>query len=89
MKFIIKETHGRGPSSLHVLGLVGDVLQKAEGVEDEDGVLTELGMSVAARYAKQWIEGVRDLKLEAEFPALAGLFYDIRVDSSLARRHAS
>lgn len=65
-----------------------DVLIKAGEVEDKDGVLTKLGMAVAERYARAWMIGKRDVDLEREFPDLAGLFYDIRVDSDLARRHA-
>lgn len=64
-------------------------LAKSGAVEDEDGVLTSLGMSVAERYARAWVKGARDVELERQYPDLAGLFYDIRLDAALARRHAS
>lgn len=63
-------------------------IQKGGQVEDEEGVLTPLGMSVAEQYAKDWIQGKRNGKLEGLYPELRGLFYDIRVDSALAHRHA-
>lgn len=66
-----------------------EILEKAGAVEDEDGVLTQLGMSVAERYARKWVRGDRDVELEREYPDLQGLFYDIRLDPALARRHAS
>jgi hypothetical protein len=63
--------------------------QKARPVESEEGILTPLGMKIAHEYAKLWVsEGSRDLNLEREYPTLSGLFYDIRVDSDLAREHA-
>jgi len=63
-------------------------LKKAQPVQSEEGVLTRSGMRVANQYAKSWVGGQRTLKLEREYPELAGLFYDIRVDSDLAREHA-
>jgi predicted ABC-type ATPase len=65
------------------------LLQKAEAVEDEDGVLTPAGMAVAQTYATDWTaNGVRDLEMERKYPQLVGLFYDIRNDAELAREHA-
>lgn len=65
-------------------------LKKAQPVESEDGLLTTLGQQVAKRYAKRWVfESVRDLQMEREYPELVGLFYDIRVDPSLANVHAT
>lgn len=63
-------------------------LQKAQPLEDPDGVLTRRGMQVAHAYAKTWLDGKRDLEMERQYPELAGLFYDIRADSDLARTHA-
>jgi hypothetical protein len=64
-------------------------LQKARPVESEEGLLTPLGMQVAHEYAKTWVnENARNLKLEREYPTLAGLFWDLRTDSELAREHA-
>ena len=57
-------------------------------VEDEDGVLTSLGMSVANSYASSWIQGNRDLTLERQYPELVGLFYDLRNDRVLAVEHS-
>lgn len=66
-----------------------DALTKsATAVYDEEGLLTLLGRSVVARYAVQWVGGVRAVQLEREFPELGDLFYDLRLDSELARRHA-
>jgi hypothetical protein len=63
--------------------------QKARPVESEEGLLTPLGMKIAHQYAVAWVnENKRDLALEREYPSLIGLFYDIRVDSELAREHA-
>lgn len=63
--------------------------QKAVRVADEDGVLTSYGMKVAESYARRWVDdGVRDLLIEREHAELAGLFYDIRADATLARAHA-
>lgn len=63
--------------------------QKARVTETEDGLLTSLGMQLAHRYALRWVnDNARDLELEREYPELAGLFYDIRVDPELAREHA-
>jgi hypothetical protein len=65
------------------------VLKKANPVETPDGELTRRGMEVAHEYAVAWIErNVRDLNLERMHPELEGLFYDIRVDTALAREHA-
>lgn len=92
-KLVLKKALGDAGSKLYLMGAVrseyAEALEKGGKVEDEDGVLTQLGMSVAAQYARSWVEGERNVKLEREYPDLAGLFYDIRVDSSLARRHAS
>lgn len=63
-------------------------LKKAQPLEDADGVLTRRGMEIAHSYAKRWVEGQRDLSLERQFPELAGFFYDLRIDSELARQHA-
>jgi hypothetical protein len=64
-------------------------LEKANPTETEDGELTQRGMEVAHAYAKAWVErNVRDLAAERLYPELQGLFYDIRVDSILARTHA-
>jgi len=64
-------------------------LRKANPVEDNDGMLTQRGMRIAHEYARMWLrEGKRDLHLEREYPELAGLFYDIRTDVTLAREHA-
>jgi len=63
--------------------------QKARPVEDDEGLLTPLGMRIAHQYAVKWVnESKRDLDLEREYPSLIGLFWDIRTDSSLAREHA-
>jgi len=65
-------------------------LKKANPTEDEDGVLTAKGMEVAHQYAKAWVErSVRNLGIERQYPELSGLFYDIRIDAELARRHAA
>lgn len=63
-------------------------LKKAQPVETNDGLLTNLGMQIAHKYAVSWVKGVRNLELERRYPQLVGLFYDIRVDSELARTHA-
>ena len=66
-------------------------LQKAQAnpTETPDGELTRRGMDLAHAYAVKWIErNVRDLQAERDYPELAGLFYDIRVDTALAREHA-
>lgn len=63
-------------------------LKKANPVENDDGLLTRLGMKVANQYAKDWLRGIRNLELERQYGELAGLFYDIRIDSELARNHA-
>lgn len=65
-------------------------LVKANPVETEDGELTARGMEVAEQYAQAWVNrNARDLSLERMFPELEGLFYDIRIDPALARRHAT
>lgn len=64
-----------------------DLISKSQ-LEDEDGLLTPAGMKVAEEYAKQWLEGVRDVGMEKTYPDLLGLFSDIRVDPDLARMHA-
>ena len=65
-------------------------LKKANPTEDADGVLTPRGMDVAHAYALAWVKrSVRDLAIERQYPELSGLFYDIRVDAELARRHAA
>jgi chloramphenicol 3-O-phosphotransferase len=72
------------------------VLQKAKKpepakapVEDADGVLTRAGMDVAHQYALQWrTKQTRNVQLEAQYPELIGLFYDIRNDAELAAEHA-
>jgi len=96
MKFVIKATKPSiGPRSekLHVIGPVNrayaEALEKGSKLTDGEGMLTDAGQAVAAQYAKQWLQGVRAVAMEREFPELQDLFYDIRVDSSLARRHAS
>ncbi len=63
-------------------------LKKANPVESEEGLLTKFGMRVAHQYARAWVSGIRQLDLERKFPELAGLFYDIRIDTELAREHA-
>lgn len=64
-------------------------LKKAQPVQSEDGVLTNLGMRIAHEYASAWVQrGVRNLELERKYPELVGLFYDIRIDATLAREHA-
>jgi len=63
-------------------------LKKAQPVESEEGVLTKLGMKVAHQYAVDWVRGNRNLELEREYPELSGLFFDIRIDTELAREHA-
>lgn len=66
-----------------------DLLLKTVGeLEDDEGLLTERGMQVAHAYAHAWVGGDRDYELEKRYPALAGLFYDLRVDDALAREHA-
>ena len=63
--------------------------QKACATEDAEGLLTPLGMKLAHRYARKWVEeSKRDLELEREHPELLGLFWDIRTDPELAREHA-
>lgn len=63
---------------------------KSGETEDDDGVLTPLGMDVAAQYARFWVDkAARDLTLERKYPELSGLFYDIRSDPQLAGRHAA
>jgi len=67
-------------------------LKKAQEkpTEDSEGLLTSYGMDIAHRYAQAWAErGTRDLAIEREYPELAGLFWDIRVDPALARAHAA
>jgi hypothetical protein len=64
-------------------------LSKGAVLEDEEGLLTPAGMKVAESYAKKWLLGVRDMELERQYPSLVGLFSDIRVDSELARMHAT
>ena len=61
---------------------------KAEPTEDNDGVLTSLGMRVVSEYARDHVAGKRNMKLEREYPELGGSFYDIRIDAALARRYA-
>lgn len=64
-------------------------LKKAQPTETKDGELTRFGMVVAHKYARMWVgRSARDLSLERAHPELSGLFYDLRVDSSLAREHA-
>jgi len=64
-------------------------LQKAQPVQDSDGVLTAFGMQIAGRYAKQWVEkNTRDLSIERLFPELSSFFFDLRSDAELARAHA-
>ena len=64
-------------------------LRKANPVETPDGELTSRGFEIAEAYARAWIDrNTRDLNLERTYPELEGLFYDIRVDPALARRHA-
>jgi hypothetical protein len=64
-------------------------LRKANPVETPDGELTRRGMEIAHDYAVAWVElNTRDLNLERLHPELEGLFYDIRVDPTLAREHA-
>lgn len=63
-------------------------LKKAQPTETGDGVLTKLGMQVAHEYARDWVAGTRNLALERQYSELIGLFYDIRVDSELAREHS-
>lgn len=95
-KFVIKATKpstGSRAQKLHVVGPLSEAyseaLEKAAKLVDEDGILTSTGQAVAAQYAKKWVKGTRDIAMEREFPDLQDLFYDIRVDSTLARRHAS
>jgi len=57
--------------------------------ETPDGELTPHGMEIAHQYAVSWVRGnSRNLELERQCPELEGLFYDIRLDSGLAREHA-
>lgn len=56
--------------------------------EDADGNLTAEGMRIAHLYAVYWTEGRRAIGLEAHYPELEGLFYDIRIDPELTARHA-
>lgn len=63
-------------------------LKKAQPLEDGEGLLTRTGMRLAHEYAKKWVGGVRAVGMERQYPELMGLFYDIRVDSELAREHA-
>jgi len=64
-------------------------LKKANPVETPDGELTRRGMDIAHEYAQAWVDrNLRDLNLERQYPELEGLFYDIRVDPTLAREHA-
>jgi hypothetical protein len=66
-------------------------LSKALGkpTEDSDGLLTAFGLEVAHRYAVAWVEGQRNLDIERQYPELAGLFWDVRMDLELARTHAA
>lgn len=64
------------------------VLDEPNPLEDADGVLTRSGMEVMHRYARTWVGGQRDVELEKRYPSMAGPFYDVRVDPSLAREHA-
>lgn len=64
-------------------------LQKAQAVENKDGVLTTHGHRIATTYAKDWVAGVRNIALEREYRDLDLLFYDIRADPETARAHAS
>lgn len=65
-------------------------LSKGSQVETDEGELTPKGMEVAEQYAQAWVDrNMRDLSLERMFPELEGLFYDIRIDPALARRHAT
>lgn len=64
-------------------------LSKAAKTEDGEGFLTPFGMKVAEKYARAWMQGKREAQLEKDHPELRGLFYDIRIDAALARRHAS
>lgn len=64
-------------------------LQKAQPVQDSDGVLTSFGMQIAEKYATAWVKNnMREVELERLYPELEGFFYDIRVDPELAREHA-
>ena len=82
MKFVLQkiEKPPTGPSLC---------LSKAEKTEDGEGFLTPFGMKVAEKYARAWMQGKREAQLEKDHPELRGLFYDIRIDAALARRHAS
>lgn len=66
------------------------VLEKALKTIKDDGMLTDHGMMVAEKYAQGWVnQSQRDLETERAYPELVGLFYDIRTDPELARRHAT
>ncbi len=62
-------------------------IQKAETLEDEDGLLTKRGLEIVHDYAKQWLSGVRSLEMERQYPELVDLFTDIRLDPDLAKEH--
>jgi hypothetical protein len=76
-----------GTPILHAPQNVDFIVKSA--LEDEEGLLTPLGMKVAHKYASAWVSGSRDLSVERKYPELAGLFYDIRNDEALAQEHAS
>jgi len=62
---------------------------KQAPTQDSTGVLTPKGMRVAHDYARHWVEkGTRNLEIERSYPELEGLFYDIRIDTELARGHS-
>jgi len=79
--------HVRLWKSLAIPAATLDIVKSA--LEDEEGLLTPLGMKVAHKYASAWVSGSRDLSVERKYPELAGLFYDIRNDEALAQEHAS
>jgi hypothetical protein len=64
-------------------------LQKANPTQDEDGVLTRLGMILCQKYAQKWLKGERDVDAERQYPDLVPAFYDIRHDAEYARQHAA
>jgi len=63
-------------------------LIKAQSTQTTDGVLTDVGRKVVSGYAGNWVRGTRDLDAERKYPELAGVFWDIRLDDTLAREYA-